>query len=63
MHDGLDPVLAVITCGQAVGVGDVADDQTGGRVGDGRDVSLEQVVVGDRVMAVAEQPARQALPM
>ena len=38
--------------GQAVRLGDVTHDQTGGRVGDGRDISLHQIVIGDGIMAV-----------
>ena len=57
VHHRLDAVLAQ-HLGQTIGVGDVADDQPAGGLGDRRGIPLEQVVIGDRIVPVVEQPAK-----
>ncbi len=56
VHDRFDAVLPQ-DLGQAVALGNVAHDQTARSVGDGRHVSLDKVVIGDRIVPVMQQPA------
>ena len=56
MH-GFDAVLQE-HLGQAIGLGDITDNQTLRRIGDGRDITLDEVVVGDRIVSMTEQPAK-----
>ena len=62
MHHRLDAVLAQYL-GQAIGFGDIADDQPARRIGNRRDISLHEIVIGDRIVPVCQAAsARQALP-
>ena len=57
VHHRLDASLSQ-HLGQAIGVGDIADDQPVGGVGDRRGIPLREVVVGDRIVPMFQQPAK-----
>ncbi len=57
MHDRLNPLLAE-HFGQAPGIGNISHDQPPGRLGHRGGITLEKVVIGNRVVTMRQEPAQ-----